>query len=72
LEISQERSARKHNKYPLFSLTGKKIISRQAGELDQLGWLKLPDSIIAALMVAGLTDKYSTLVSEIKNTALNQ
>ena len=27
-------------------------ISRQAGELDQLGW-KLPDSIIAALMVAG-------------------
>jgi len=51
--------------------TGKKIISRQAGELDQLGW-KLPDSIIAGLMVAGLTDKYSTLVSEIKNTALDQ
>jgi len=46
-------------------------ISRQAGELDQLGW-KLPDSIIAALMVAGLTDRYSTLVSEIKNTSLDQ
>ena len=46
-------------------------ISRQAGELDQLGW-KLSDSIIAAIMVAGLTDRYSTLVSEIKNTSLDR
>jgi gag-polypeptide of LTR copia-type/Domain of unknown function (DUF4219) len=46
-------------------------MTRQAFELDQLGW-KIPDAIIASFMLFGLTDRYDSLVSEIQNTPLNE
>jgi gag-polypeptide of LTR copia-type len=39
-------------------------ITRQAFELDQLGW-KIPDAIIASYMLLGLSDRYDSLISEI-------